>query len=383
MRIRSLFIFFLFWTPVNSLVEAQTSPVDLASIKTIATSFRSVEGFVFDAKIVAPPTADRNGYGLLMLGGGQGNDLEWTVPGFINNLGEKQQLTITGESHADAPRIATVLAERGFVVMYWSTIRQDDPKRDGWPNEMTIYPVRDLFRFSKSALAHFRGCHMFDADKVILLGHSLGGVRAINLAAVDGQVRAVVLMSSAQATRTSAADRGRNMNRESAAEFIQSADGDGDGMCSKIEFTGWSQTSAGKEHPLAQQTFEQLDFHPDDQLVEWEIAAGFARANRSSIDFQKIPPIDSAGLRWTEDLLKLKKIDTLFLYGTLDRHQAHHAPIVSDLIQSEPLDHVEIKLLPDVGHQLGPEVKNLLGPISRESTLTIADWLINRLGRQR
>ena len=148
MRINSTIILFLGVALVSPNVEAQSAPLEPASIKTIATSFCSEEGFVFDAKIAAPPKADRNGYGVLMLGGGQGNDLNWTAPGFINYLGKKHQMTITGKSHADAPLIAKTLAENGFVVMHWSTIRQDDPQRDAWPKEMNFYPIKDLFRFS-------------------------------------------------------------------------------------------------------------------------------------------------------------------------------------------------------------------------------------------
>jgi hypothetical protein len=165
MRFNSTIVLFLSIILFNSYVEAQNAAAGPTSIKTIATSFRSEEGFVFDAKIVAPPKADRNGCGVLMLGGGQGNDLNWTAPGFVNYLGKKHQLTITGKSHADAPLIAKTLAEHGFVVMYWSTIRQDDPQRDAWPEKMTFYPIKDLFRFSKSALAHFRGQQLFDADR--------------------------------------------------------------------------------------------------------------------------------------------------------------------------------------------------------------------------
>ena len=37
---------------------------------------------------------------------------DWTSPGFVNYFGKKQQITITGESHADAPIIAEELAKR-------------------------------------------------------------------------------------------------------------------------------------------------------------------------------------------------------------------------------------------------------------------------------
>ena len=134
----------------TSSVGAQEIPRKPSSIATIATSFVSEEGFVFDARILAPPEPDRNDYGILMLGGGIGNDLDWTLPGYIDVQGQKKQFTISGKRHADAPLISMSLAKRGFVVMHWSTIRRNDPKYDDWPNEMTLYSIKDLLRFSKS-----------------------------------------------------------------------------------------------------------------------------------------------------------------------------------------------------------------------------------------
>ena len=61
--------------------------------------------------------------------------------------------------------------------------------------------------------------------------------------------------------------------------------------------------------------------------------------------------------------------------------QSHHAPIMSDLIKIETLDHVTLKVVPDVGHQLGPEFNDLMGPISRQSRDIVADWLKNRISR--
>ncbi len=377
--------FRLLFTPISTIlilgstVGAQETSIEPFTVTTFATSFASEEGFVFDARIVSPPKPNRNGYGVLMLGGGIGNDLNWSVPGFVDVDGENKQFTITGQSHSDAPLIATTLAERGFVVMHWTTIRQDDPKRDAWPNGMTLYSINDLLRFSKSALAHFRDLHWFENDKVILLGHSLGAVRAANIALVDDGIDALVLLAPAQAIRTSDSDRGHGNNLNAANHFIRSTDTNFDGMCNKQEFSEWSREAANRQHPLASQRFEQLDFIADLQLVDWEIAAGLARHVRAASDFSNLLKVDFSGMRWTEDILQERKIDTLIVYGTLDSGQSHQAPLLFDLIQSKNLDHAQIRLLPSVGHQLGPEQDGCFGPISEKSRKVIADWLTKRL----
>ncbi len=365
----------------GSSCESQQNSPKPGPIELIATSFTTDEEFVFDAKIVAPPRRDRNGYGVLMIGSGYGNDLDWSVPGFVEYQGKKNQITITGESHADAPLIAKSLAEHGFVVMHWTTIRRNDPKRDAGPDTFTAYTIKELLRFSKSALAAFRGTKMFEERKTILLGHSLGAVRAANIAFDDDQVDALVLLAPAQLTRTSATDRGRNENRNNAVEVIKLIDTDGDDACSPEEFSAWARAPANKNRSLTLQTFEQLDFHSDRQLVEWEVSAGLARDIRSAVGFEHLPLLDPSGLRWTEDILKTKKIDTLILYGALDNAQSHHAPIMSDLINIETLDHVKLKVVAGVGHQLGPEFNDLAGPISPQSRDIVAGWLETRASR--
>jgi pimeloyl-ACP methyl ester carboxylesterase len=347
-------------------------------IESTAACFVTDEDYIFDAKIVAPAEPFRNGFGILMIGGGLGNDLDWTAPGFVNYFGKKQQITITGESHTDAPIIAEELAKRGFVVMHYTTIRRDDPKRDEWPNEVTHYSPQDLLRFSKSALATLRA-QLGAEDKIILIGHSLGAVRAANIAAVDNKLTALVLLAPAQLTRTSDSDRGQNSNRDAAMDFLRAVDKNGDDTCGPDEFKAWKLTTKEADHTLASQLFKSLDFHSDNRLVEWEISAGFARVKRRQIDFDSANPVDRFGLFWTEDVLRNTKLDTLLVFGALDSAQSHHAPIVAELINAEKLGHVQLKVLSNLGHQLGNEKNNLVGPISEEALRTIAGWLETRI----
>ena len=375
MRVSIVFTILLAMVFLRETADSQETIEPKTDVKTIATLFTSDEGFVFDARIVLPPKGIRNGYGVLMIGGGVGNDLNWSSPGFYEYQGNRTQYTISGKTHADAPVIAASLASEGYVVMYWSTIRQTDPKRDKWPNEATVYPVKDLLRFLKSAIVEFRSKGLFEQGKLVLLGHSMGAIRAANIAARDDRVKALVLLASAQLTRTDISDTGRNMNKQNARELAKSIDTNGDGVCNGREFLDWSQDGGNRDHPLANQPFESLDFHPDKELNSWEISAGLARHKRSIADLDDFPNLDGTGMQWTEDILSTKKIDTLIVYGTLDEAQAHHAPIIADLVKSRKLYHVDLKILPGVGHQLGPEVNGLIGPISQHACQTIVDWL--------
>jgi pimeloyl-ACP methyl ester carboxylesterase len=360
---------------VISIGHCQEALPGRDSILTMPSRFQADEGLSFAARIVAPPGDHRNGYGVLMLGGGYGNDVDWSTPGFVEDRGTKIPLSISGKTHADAPLIATALAEHGFVVMHWGTCEPADAGSDVWPNEAAQYPVKDLLRFSKSALQHFRAQKLFPAENVILLGHSLGAVRAANMADNDDKIAGLILLAAAQLTRTTAADRGRNENRAAANEFIRSVDNDGDGKCRRTEYSQWAAMPSSEGHPLARQSFERLDFFRDGQLVDWEVSAGFARDHRSNSNVGEWPKLDSSGLRWTEDILREHSIDTLVVYGALDSAQSQHAPVFADLIQSERLEHVTLRVLPEVGHQLGAEENGLVGPIRPEGLHIICEWL--------
>ena len=350
-------------------------------ISTDQVSFTTREGYEFAARIVAPVDESlRNRRGVLMIGGGVANDIDWTVPGSVEFDGKRQQLTISGKDHADAPLIAETLASNGFAVMHWTTIREDDPRRDLWPNQITPWPMEDLLRFSRSALSRFRETRLIDPDQVFLLGHSLGAVRSANIASTDERIRGLVLLAPAQLTRTSAADRGRNMHRQAATEFLQAADSNGDELCNASELRAWKKVQAATDHPISRQTFEQLDFDSDGQIRQWEVSAGFSRCHRSESDFDiRKQTRDVSGLPWTEDVLRARRIDTLILFGALDNAQSHHAPIFAETVRLEKLDHVAIRVVPAAGHQLGPEENDLVGPIGEESRKAILEWLRKHL----
>lgn len=354
-----------------------------SELQTRDLTFSTAEGYEFDARIVLPPARERNGYGVLLMGGGIGNDLNWTAPGSLEYGGEVHQMTISGEAHADAPRLANAFARRGFTVMHWSTIRRDDPKRDAWPYEATIYTMSDQVEHAMAALGAFRAQGLFDADHVILVAHSLGCVRAVNIAADDRGIAGLVLMSAAQLTRTSPDDEGHNMNRAAASEALSAADTDENGLVDAAEFRSWAEREAGPDQPLAAEGFQELDFDRSGSLSTWELAAGIARSRRSTMNRATLSPTDGSGLLWSEDVLRDHNLPTLIVYGSFDNAQAHHAPIMAGIIAAEHLTSITIELLPGLGHQLGPESEGRIGPIDDRALSLMGDWLQRLAERDR
>lgn len=248
---------------------------------------------VFDGRIDAPPRDRRNGWGVLMIGGAFGNDLDWSFPGSLDIDGRRTQLTITGDSHADAPPISGALLERGFVVARWSTIRRDDPLKDRWPIEATVYPLPAMVEHARAALAAFRAQNVCRPDRVILLGHSLGAARACTIAADDDSIAGLILLAPAMLTRE-----------------------------------GATASNDPRKH----------------------------------------------GMQWGEDVLKQRAIPTLVICGELDEAQGAHGPAMARLARMNQLAHVDVRIMPNLGHQLGPMLGSRFGPIDPAVLDIIADW---------
>lgn len=158
-------------------------------------------GLEYDAMLEAPPAAQRNGWGVLLIGGGMGNDLDWSTPGSITVDGQTTPMTITGQDHADAPALSAALTRRGFVVLRWSTIARGDPLADQWPAKATPRSLAELLRQAGSALHALRSSVLIERDRIIVIGHSLGAARACTLASDDSGIKALVLLSPAYFTR--------------------------------------------------------------------------------------------------------------------------------------------------------------------------------------
>ena len=71
----------------------------------------------------------------------------------------------------------------------------------------------------------------------------------------------------------------------------------------------------------------------------------------------------------------MRRIPTLVLYGALDNAQGHHAPIVAELIEHQKLSHIELRIIPGVGHTMGPEKEGRVGPVDERILDVIITWL--------
>lgn len=187
------------------LFSGCAAPRDSNSVATatdeVRLTFTGSEGLRFDAAIERPLSSERNGWAVLMIGGGLGNDLNWITPGTLEKGGQTTQFTFTGESHADAPRISAELVSKGFTVMRWSTIAHGDPLADQWPALATPRTLAELAEQTRAALAELRRQPMVRHDRIVLLGFSLGAARACTIAAEDDGVAALILLSPAYFTR--------------------------------------------------------------------------------------------------------------------------------------------------------------------------------------
>lgn len=166
-----------------------------SSQETIAISFSLPDTTQFHAKLVRPTLEQRNGWGVLMIGGGLGNDLDWTVPGKIVQNDNEIAITLSGESHADGPRIASILVEHGFSVMRWSTIAQGDPLADQWPIRATPRTQAELIDQANAALDTLISQTGIDERQIILLAHSQGALRACQLIQKRGPLGGFVALS--------------------------------------------------------------------------------------------------------------------------------------------------------------------------------------------
>ncbi len=169
-------------------------------------SFQS-DGSTFDAVIDVPTEASANQWGVLLIGGGVGNDLDWSTPGVIDIEGRRTKISISGEGHADAPTLSKALTQRGFTVLRWSTIARGDPLADQWPVRATPRTPTELLSQARSALASLRNSGLVDHDRIILIGHSLGAARACTLASEDAGIRALVLLAPAYFVGTDSTPR--------------------------------------------------------------------------------------------------------------------------------------------------------------------------------
>ncbi len=319
-----------------------------ADLPPQALTFRGPNDWTFDGRVHVPEEV--TGPAVLLIGGGIGNDLDWTAPGTLSIGGSEEQITITGKDHADAPRLVKPLVATGCVVMQYSTIAREDPKRDRYPYELGLTDPKEIMDLARAAMDALAAHPAASQRPLVVLGFSMGAQRAVQLASERDAIAAIVLLSGAQLTATSADDTGGNMHRVEATKMLASLDADGD------------QVVSGNEFP------SEYDFDHDGILRHWEVSAALAAEARSHAG--TLPTHDRFGLPFGESVLEKLQRPTLAVYGTLDDMQAYHAPNLANRWAW-----VDVRVLPELGHQLGPELEGRIGPIDESVCEIIATWL--------
>lgn len=304
--------------------------------------FEGPRDWTFQGKVIVPET--QSGPAVLMIGGGIANDLNWSTPGSLLIGEEPRQVTITGHSHDDATALVNALVSKGCAVMHYSTVSKDDPKQALYPYELSLTDPLEIMEIAESAFATFANLPSVEGRSIVLLGFSMGAQRAVNLAKEHEKVTSIVLLSGAQITATSKDDQGGNVHY---------------------------QASKKMENP----ELDVYDYDGDGVIHLWEISGVLAIQARQEVGIENLPTKDSSGMPFGEPVLDLLQKPTLAIYGALDEHQSCHAVILSDNVISRPW--LEVRVIPGVGHQLGPEQDGKMGPIHSSICKLVAQWVID------
>jgi len=147
-------------------------------------------GLTFDAAITRPDTS--NGWGVLLIGGGLANDLDWQVPA---------EFSSDPSAPGDAVLLANGLAERGYTVLRWSTLAREDPLRAEYPMRATPRTHDELIAQASAALDVLHRAIPGEGRRVFVVGHSLGAVRALQLARDDARMAGAALLAGARLGR--------------------------------------------------------------------------------------------------------------------------------------------------------------------------------------
>ncbi len=184
---------------------------DAGGVSVVPITFETGNGWSYDGRIELPPVEKRRPWAVMLIGGGMGTDIDWSVPGIM---------TIDGRETRDAATIAAALLERGFVVMRWNAIRRGDPLHAKDPLMMDPGSFEQTIEQTHKAWAAFRAKRVVPDDHIFLVGHSLGAHRAAAIVAVDSNVPGVVMLAGAKqipadldAVRTIVADAGHGHDR--------------------------------------------------------------------------------------------------------------------------------------------------------------------------
>ena len=312
-------------------------------VESISIAFTTDNGWKYDGRIELPASGNRNGWGVMLLGGGLGTSIDWFLPG---------ELAIDGRPTRDADTIANALLDAGFVVARWQAIRRDDPKHAEDPLMIDSPPVRQTIEQALKALAAFQEKNLVPVHRTFLLGHSLGAWRASVLLEENPTIPGVVMLAGARLILS---------DLDEVRKIAQQAEG---------TFATKGKTVGNDRH-------------------EWVLR----QLDRAADRWQK--PVTNAkgkyGHRIAVDVIASLKTPTLLIVGELDERWRLESYLVTHHLRAAKHPDYTWRIIDGIGHNLGPEVPGPVeyrdmgvvahfrsGPISPRVVNDVVTWLRHR-----
>jgi len=263
-------------------------PQEAMSVADVPVVFQTPEGWTYDGRIELPsPRRQRDG-AVLLLGGGLGTDIDWTIPG---------EYTMDGRSLRDAATLSCSLRDAGFAVMRWQAIRRDDPLHTLDPSMLEAPPYPQTVEQCRSALASLRQHAVAPPDHIFLIGHSNGARRATNVLDEGAAVRGVVLMSGGgllpMDPKAVEAIAGK------AEELYRQADRNGDRSLQGVEFERLAKVSGRNETP-PELNFERVDLDHNGTVDVRELTVGLLGGDATPwLPCCSVPTTRTSGSKFT------------------------------------------------------------------------------------
>lgn len=310
----------------------------------------AAHGLTFEAMLTEPAPAAEPRWGVLLIGGGLASDLDWRIPA---------EVAADASARGDAALLAEALAQRGAVVLRWSTLALEDPLRDRYPREATPRTYAELLAQARAAAGTLAREGRIEGNRVLLVAHSLGAVRALDIAQGEPRIAGIALLCGARLVRTGATKEQEGALRQQAAAFIANADRDRSGALDAAELAA----------AAPQVAFTTADRDGSGALAKWEVLAEIARRNAP------VPAVPGAAMPWGEDLAAGSAAPVLCVVGGLDEMQGAQSVLFAERLGAR----ATLRCLPGLGHTLGKEAAGRIAPIDRAALDVVAEWAAERM----
>ncbi len=322
----------------------------------IAVTFEAQEGWHYDGRIELPAKERRRSWAVLMLGGGLGTDIDWSLPGI---------LSLDGKPTHDGATIAQALLDEEFVVMRWRAIRRGDPRYAEDPLMMDAPKLPQTIDHARRALAAFRERKVVPNDHIFLLGHSLGGHRAGILLQENPNLPGLAMMAGARLLPADV-DAARAIVHKSAELFAKS-DANEDGFLRTDEFE--REQKGALAVAIGSAPFIRIDLDDNGKIDLHELTIQALDLQSDKWKQKDSGPRDRYGHKWMVDVITENRTPTLMLVGTLDERWLVELYLMAVRQRRARHPDFEFEIYQGIGHQLAREVA---GDVTHEKYGVIA-----------